>query len=46
MPDFSIFSFKTSFNAITNTYNALSWTEPVMNELKYETNQDTFLQFL
>lgn len=37
-------TFKTTFNTITNTYKAFSLTQAVMNELKYETNQDSFLQ--
>lgn len=39
-------TFKTTFNTIANTYKAFSLTQAVTNELKYEMNQDSFLQLL
>lgn len=39
-------TFKTTFNTITNTYKAFRLTQAVMNEFKYKTNQDSFLQLL
>ena len=39
-------TFKTTFNTITNTAKAFSLTQAVMNKLKYEMNQNSFLQLL